>query len=85
MYLKSFPENLHLSVEQFNPSYSFKTRECVRHGDVLGLFNKGLEKVIRGAKLGTKGNIFNKPFQILAYLNDVDIVIRIVQKSKDYS
>jgi sorting nexin-29 len=39
-------------------------------------FNIALDKVIRGEKINTRGRIFYKSVQILAYADDIDIVGR---------
>jgi sorting nexin-29 len=53
-------------------------RNGLRQGDTLAclLFNIALEKVIREAGIQTRGTIFYKSVQILAYADDVDIVGR---------
>jgi len=50
----------------------------VRQGDALAclLFNTASEKVIRDAAVNTRGTIFYKPIQILAYADDIDITGR---------
>jgi sorting nexin-29 len=50
----------------------------VRQGDALAflLFNIALEKVIRDAAVNTRGTIFYKSVQILAYADDIDITGR---------
>jgi len=50
----------------------------VRHGDKLAclLFNIALGKVIRDSGIQTRGTIFFKTAQILAYANDIDIMAR---------
>lgn len=40
------------------------------------LFNIALEKVIKDAGINTRGTIFNKSVQILAYADDIDIISR---------
>jgi hypothetical protein len=40
------------------------------------LFNIALEKVIRDAAVNTRGTIFYKSVQILAYADDIDIIGR---------
>ena len=42
------------------------------------LFNIALEKIIRDAKLETKSTIYNTSIQILAYVDDIDIVGRTI-------
>jgi sorting nexin-29 len=48
----------------------------VREGNALAclLFNIALEKVIRDAKIDTRGNIFYTSVQIFACADDIDIV-----------
>ncbi|KAJ4451075.1 hypothetical protein ANN_02513 [Periplaneta americana] len=50
----------------------------VRQGDTLAclLFNVTLEKVVRDANLLSRGTIFYRSVQILAYADDIDIVAR---------
>jgi sorting nexin-29 len=50
----------------------------LRQGDALAclLFNIALEKVIRDANINTRGTIFFKSVQILAYADDIDIIAR---------
>jgi sorting nexin-29 len=49
-------------------------RNALRQGDALAclLFNIALEKVIREAGVQTRGTIFYKSVQILAYADDVE-------------
>jgi hypothetical protein len=64
---------------QNNYSESFETRQGLRQGDVLLstlLFNVVLEVIVRRATLQTTGTIFNKETQLLAYVDDIDIVCR---------
>jgi hypothetical protein len=58
-------------------SESFKTRQGLRQGDVLSmlLFNVVLEVVVRRANLQTTGTIYNEETQLLAYADDIDIVL----------
>jgi sorting nexin-29 len=50
----------------------------VRQGDALAclLFIIALEKVIRDAAVNTRGTVFYKSVQILAYADDIDITGR---------
>jgi sorting nexin-29 len=50
-------------------SRQFDIKEGVRQGDTLAclLFNISLEKGIRGAEVETRGIVFNKSIQTLAY------------------
>ena len=50
----------------------------VWQGEALAclLFNIALEKVIRDAAVNTRGTIFYKSVQILAYADDIDIIGR---------
>jgi hypothetical protein len=54
-------------------SRQFDIKEGVRQGDPLAchLFNISLEKVIRDAEVKTRGTIFNKSVQIMAYADDI--------------
>ena len=47
------------------------------------LFNITLEKIIRDAKLETKGTIYSKSIQILAYADDIVIVGRTINSVKE--
>ena len=53
----------------------FDSRRGLRQRDGLScaLFNIGLEGVVRRAGINTSGSIFNKPVQLLAYADDIDI------------
>jgi hypothetical protein len=56
-------------------------------GDSLAclLFNIALEKVIRDSDIHTRGTIFYKSIQILAYADDIDIIGRSESDiNKDY-
>jgi hypothetical protein len=59
-------------------SESFETRQGFKQGDVLPtlLFNVMLEVIVRRANLQTTGTIYNKETQLLAYVDDIDIVGR---------
>jgi hypothetical protein len=59
------------------------TRNGVWQGDSLDclLFNIALEKVVRDVGINTRGTIFYKSVQILAFADDIDIIGR-TQKSK---
>jgi sorting nexin-29 len=54
----------------------FDIEEGVRTGDPLAclLFNISLEKVIRDAEVETRGTVFNKSVQIMAYADDIVII-----------
>ncbi|MXP61705.1 hypothetical protein FD744_25325 [Pantoea sp. Taur] len=56
----------------------FSSRKGLRQGDALAclLFNLALEKAVRDAGLQTKGTIYNRMVQLLAFADDVDIVGR---------
>jgi sorting nexin-29 len=58
---------------QNNLSEPFGTLTGIRVGDALSciLFNLALEKVIRDSGIETKGTIYNKTIQILAYADDI--------------
>jgi hypothetical protein len=59
-------------------SESFEARQGLRQGNVLFtlLFNVVLEVIVRRANLQTTGTLFNKETQLLAYVDDIDIVGR---------
>jgi hypothetical protein len=59
-------------------SEPINVKNGVQQGDALAslLFNIALEKVIRDAALNTRGTIFYKSVQILAYADDIDIIGR---------
>ena len=61
---------------EFSPP--FETREGLRQGDALStlLFNITLEGIVRRSEIDTRGTIYHKSMQILAYADDVDIVGR---------
>jgi hypothetical protein len=52
------------------------TRNKVRQRDSLAylLFNIALEKVVKDAGINTRGTIFYKSVQILAFVVDIDII-----------
>jgi len=52
----------------------------VRQGDALAclLFNIALEKAIRDSDIQTRGTIFFKTVQILAYADDIDLMARTI-------
>jgi hypothetical protein len=58
------------------------TRNGVRQGDSLAclLFNIALEKVVRDAGINTRGTIFCKSVQILAFADDIDIIGAIIRR-----
>jgi sorting nexin-29 len=59
------------------------TRNGVRQGDSLAclLFNVALEKV-KDAGINTRGTIFYKSVQILAFADDIDTIGRIQESMK---
>jgi sorting nexin-29 len=63
-------------------SRQFDIKEGVWQGYPLAclLFNISLEKVIRDAEVETRGTIFNKSAQILAYADDIVIIGRSLKK-----
>jgi sorting nexin-29 len=63
---------------QNNLSEPLGTLTGLRQGDPLSciLFNLALEKVIRDSGIETKGTIYNKTIQILAYADDIVLVGR---------
>jgi sorting nexin-29 len=56
----------------------FITQKGLRQGDALVccLFNIVLQKIVRDANVLTRGIIYNKLTQLLAYADDIDIVGR---------
>jgi sorting nexin-29 len=56
------------------------TTRGVRQGDALAclLFNIALENVIRDSGIQTRGTIFFKTVQILAYADDIDLMARTI-------
>ncbi|PNF28690.1 hypothetical protein B7P43_G07879, partial [Cryptotermes secundus] len=61
------------------------TRNGVQQGDSLAclLFNIALEKVVRDAGINTRGIIFYKSVQILAFADDIDIIGRTQKSMKE--
>jgi hypothetical protein len=61
------------------------TRNGVRHGDSLAciLFIIAFEKVVRDAGINTRGTIFYKSVQILAFADDIDIIGRTQKSMKE--
>ena len=75
--VKSTMTNVQFSVHiQSHLSQPISTTRGVRQGDVLAclLFNIALEKVIRDSGIQTRGTIFFKTVQILAYADDIDLM-----------
>jgi hypothetical protein len=62
------------------------TRNGVRQGDSLAclLFNIALGKVVRDAGINTRGTIFCKSVQILAFEDDIDIIDRTQKSMKEH-
>jgi hypothetical protein len=46
------------------------------HSQACLLFNTALQKVVRAAGINTRGTIFYKSVQILAFVDDIDIIGR---------
>ncbi|GFV71979.1 putative endonuclease-reverse transcriptase [Trichonephila clavipes] len=59
-------------------SDSLEIKNGVQKGDALAclLFNLALEKVVSDSNINTRGNIFNKPIELLAFADDIDIIAR---------
>jgi sorting nexin-29 len=77
--VKATMENSQCQVKiQAELSDPLKTMSGLRQGDSLAclLFNIALEKVIRDAGIRTRGTIFYKSVQLLAYTDDTDIIGR---------
>ena len=71
--------NVQCSVQiQSRLSEPISITRGVRQGDALAclLFNIALEKVIRDSGIQTRGTIFFKTVQILAYADDIDLMAR---------
>jgi sorting nexin-29 len=54
----------------------------VRQGDTLAclFFHIALEKIIRDSGIQTRGTIFFKTVQILAYADDIDLMARTISR-----
>ena len=79
--VKATMTNVQCSVQiQSHLSEPIPTIRGVRQGDALAclLFNITLEKVIRDSGSQTRGTIFFKTVQILAYADDIDLMARTV-------
>jgi len=65
---------------QSHLSEPISTTRGVRQGDALAclLFNIALQKVIWDLGIQTRGTIFFKTVQILAYADDIDLMIRTI-------
>lgn len=70
---------------QGNLSQPFETKNGLRQDDALSciLFNLALKKVIRSSQITTTGTIFNKSVQILAIVDNVDIISRTEAMAKE--
>jgi hypothetical protein len=57
-------------------SETFRTQNGLRQDDALSctLFSLALEKVIRQSGINTRGIVFYKSIQILAYADDIDVM-----------
>jgi len=79
--VKTKMTNVQCSVQiHSHLSVPISTTRGVRQGDALSclLFNIALEKVIRDLGIQTKGTIFFKTVQILAYADDIDLMARTI-------
>jgi len=77
--VKTTMANVQCSVQiQSHLSEPIPTARGVKQGDALAclLFNIALEKVIRDSGIQTRGTIFFKTVQILAYAYDIDLMAR---------
>jgi sorting nexin-29 len=73
--------NIQCSVQiQSHLSEPISTTRGVRQGDTLAclLFNIALEKVIWDSGIQNRGTIFFKTIQILAYVDDIDLMARTI-------
>jgi sorting nexin-29 len=74
--------NVQCSVQiQPHLSEPISTTHGVKQVDALAclLFNVALKKVIRDSGIQTRGTIFFKTVQILAFADDIDLMARTVQ------
>ena len=80
IFVKTTMTNVQCSVKiQSHLSEPIPTTRGVKQGDALAcllLFNIALEKVIRDSGIQTRGTIFFKAVQILAYADDIDLMTR---------
>jgi sorting nexin-29 len=79
--VKTTITNVQCSVQiQSHLLEPISTTRGERQGDALAclLFNIALEKVIRDSGVQTRGNIFFKTVQILAYADDIDLMARTI-------
>jgi hypothetical protein len=76
---------LRLKLVNICPLNLFKLNNGLRQGDAIAplLFNVVLAIAIRGSKVGTRGTIFDKCSQTVAYADDVAITGRRLQGIKD--
>ena len=77
-------ETISMVRVQGETSAPFEIYNGVRQGDALAclLFNLALEKVVRDSGINTRGTIFNRSVQILAYADDIDILSRSAKELK---
>jgi sorting nexin-29 len=70
---------------QNNLSDPMEIKNGLRQGDAIAclLFNIALEKVIRDANINTRGTIFYKSVEILAYADDIVIIARTKMAMKE--
>jgi sorting nexin-29 len=70
---------------QSHLSNPLEANNGLRQGDALAclLFNIALEKVVRDSGIQTRGAIFYKTVQMLAYADDVDLMSRTMIGLKD--
>jgi hypothetical protein len=70
---------------QNNLSESFGTSTGLKQGDALSciLFNLALEKVARDSGIRSRGTVYNKTIQVLAYADDIVLVGRTVGVLKE--
>jgi sorting nexin-29 len=70
---------------QSHLSKSLNVKNGLRQGDALAclLFNTTLENVVHESNIQTRGTIFSKTTQILAYADDIDIMCRTMMGLKE--
>ena len=70
-------ENSRCSIQVGNElTETFNVKKGFRQGDTLScdFFNIILEKIVRNSNVNTRGTIFQKSVQLLAYADDIDVI-----------